>query len=407
MGIQLEYKGLYYKYISEDGLSQTDLNQDSRHSVAEVATRKNLSKGFKLSLYPRSDFYNKFFFYRKYLARRFHIEPKTLGKSIVSNIPLFRGVSLEGLFLKTMQANNPTLPYFTHTTSYYDFDQLDDLSNFAANVAQQSSRRPLQIVRGVINRHNMNLLKSKTSATVQDSLGGTSIRGFSEKVKKLYFKLTFGVRPGMRKFIPAISEKMAKRQLLLPELFDKKPATRLELLAKHVQSLKTKSHYFTALRREHLNLKKLLANQYLTTVSSNNFDLNKLIFFNVLFQNNNKIVEKIEDTELFWGYRQRKYKRFKKYIFQDGHKYDSKTLEPIARIEPKARFLKNNMVETITEFKKTDNAHYFNAIKYNRHRSELVPVNLARRLLRTKRTLVLPAHVNITLITNSYDVVHS
>jgi heme/copper-type cytochrome/quinol oxidase subunit 2 len=28
-------------------------------------------------------------------------------------------------------------------------------------------------------------------------------------------------------------------------------------------------------------------------------------------------------------------------------------------------------------------------------------------LLRTKRTLVLPAHVNLTLITNSYDVVHS
>lgn len=30
-----------------------------------------------------------------------------------------------------------------------------------------------------------------------------------------------------------------------------------------------------------------------------------------------------------------------------------------------------------------------------------------RRLLRTKRTLVLPAHINITLITSSYDVVHS
>jgi heme/copper-type cytochrome/quinol oxidase subunit 2 len=50
---------------------------------------------------------------------------------------------------------------------------------------------------------------------------------------------------------------------------------------------------------------------------------------------------------------------------------------------------------------------YHRSIKYNRHRGELVPVNLARRLLRTKRTLVLPAHVNITVITNSYDVVHS
>jgi heme/copper-type cytochrome/quinol oxidase subunit 2 len=28
-------------------------------------------------------------------------------------------------------------------------------------------------------------------------------------------------------------------------------------------------------------------------------------------------------------------------------------------------------------------------------------------MLRTKRTLVIPAHVNITAITNSYDVIHS
>ena len=34
-------------------------------------------------------------------------------------------------------------------------------------------------------------------------------------------------------------------------------------------------------------------------------------------------------------------------------------------------------------------------------------VVLSKRLLRTRRTLVLPAHVNITAITNSYDVIHS
>lgn len=36
-----------------------------------------------------------------------------------------------------------------------------------------------------------------------------------------------------------------------------------------------------------------------------------------------------------------------------------------------------------------------------------MPVSLSRRLLRTKKTLVIPAHVNLTVITNSYDVVHS
>lgn len=56
----------------------------------------------------------------------------------------------------------------------------------------------------------------------------------------------------------------------------------------------------------------------------------------------------------------------------------------------------------------SNNAYYFySSLKLNKKRSEVLSVNLARRLLRTKRTLVLPAHVNITVITNSYDVVHS
>lgn len=40
-------------------------------------------------------------------------------------------------------------------------------------------------------------------------------------------------------------------------------------------------------------------------------------------------------------------------------------------------------------------------------RSEVPSVQSNRRLLRTRRVLVLPAHTNITLITNSFDVMHS
>lgn len=49
----------------------------------------------------------------------------------------------------------------------------------------------------------------------------------------------------------------------------------------------------------------------------------------------------------------------------------------------------------------------YRAIRKNKNNSESMHNNLNRRLLRTKRTLVLPAHVNITIITNSYDVIHS
>lgn len=54
-----------------------------------------------------------------------------------------------------------------------------------------------------------------------------------------------------------------------------------------------------------------------------------------------------------------------------------------------------------------DSEDLYNLMKKNKKNNESIPVTLARRMLRTKRTLVLPAHVNITLITNSFDVVHS
>ena len=46
-------------------------------------------------------------------------------------------------------------------------------------------------------------------------------------------------------------------------------------------------------------------------------------------------------------------------------------------------------------------------LKKKKARNENTSIVLSPRLLRTKRTLVLPAHVNITAITNSYDVIHS
>jgi len=62
-----------------------------------------------------------------------------------------------------------------------------------------------------------------------------------------------------------------------------------------------------------------------------------------------------------------------------------------------------------TLVKKTDVDKYnlYTSVRTNKYKNEMIPVTLARRLLRTKRTLILPAHINITLITNSYDVVHS
>jgi hypothetical protein len=70
----------------------------------------------------------------------------------------------------------------------------------------------------------------------------------------------------------------------------------------------------------------------------------------------------------------------------------------------KSNFYINNFVSTDT----TDNlSKVYKFFKKNKKRDEFFNITTSRRLLRTRHTLVLPAHVNITAITNSYDVVHS
>lgn len=156
--------------------------------------------------------------------------------------------------------------------------------------------------------------------------------------------------------------------------------------------------------------------------------LTKLLLLNTKF---NQGGESLKDKELMpetlWGFRQKKYKRTKKFKFKPEVIYDPVTFKVIGQralpSSPKVDIagveLQNlnptygvSLDSSDTTFKERsknvgDTFNYRISSRINRHRSELVPVTLARRLLRTKRTLVLPAHVNLTLITNSYDVVHS
>jgi len=66
--------------------------------------------------------------------------------------------------------------------------------------------------------------------------------------------------------------------------------------------------------------------------------------------------------------------------------------------------LKNNSKLVVNDL---DGDVEYKLMKKNKTRNDNVGVLFSKRLLRVKRTLVLPAHVNITAITNSYDVCHS
>jgi len=156
--------------------------------------------------------------------------------------------------------------------------------------------------------------------------------------------------------------------------------------------------------------------------------LTKPLFLNTKFSQSGEMLKDKElMPETLWGFRQKKYKRMKKFKFKPEVTYDPvtftvighKTLGSSPKVDIAGLELHNTFAAKDSLFDDSDNTlkdrqkaigdtfNYRIAARINRHRSELVPVTLARRLLRTKRTLVLPAHVNLTVITNSYDVVHS
>jgi hypothetical protein len=65
--------------------------------------------------------------------------------------------------------------------------------------------------------------------------------------------------------------------------------------------------------------------------------------------------------------------------------------------------IKNNLILNDT----FDLTIFYKLLKKNKIKNEVNSVILSTRLLRTRKTLTLPAHINVTAITNSYDVIHS
>lgn len=138
-----------------------------------------------------------------------------------------------------------------------------------------------------------------------------------------------------------------------------------------------------------------------------NFDFNNdvISIFKLRFSDNeNTIKHKPVPHSTFLTMKQKRYKRRKniparvKY-FKDSKGNNTKKVRWSAN-----PYLFNN--ESIIQDFGSPTKQY-NLMKKNKTRYSNTSVVLSKRMLRTRRTLVLPAHVNITAVTNSYDVIHS
>lgn len=135
--------------------------------------------------------------------------------------------------------------------------------------------------------------------------------------------------------------------------------------------------------------------------------------FKIKFLDSNEIiVEKPEENVEFLVTKQKRYKRKQNIsnysLQQTNNLQEFMATKAKNATEQSARFLKNNsFFQQISNLGVKSSFDFYTTIKLHRTRAESFSINLSRRLLRTTRTLVLPAFTNISIIANSYDVVHS
>lgn len=103
----------------------------------------------------------------------------------------------------------------------------------------------------------------------------------------------------------------------------------------------------------------------------------------------------------YFAFKQQRYKARKLIPMVSKQFTDANYQDKVA----KGNFTLNNTYSIETDLENP--GRYYRMLRKNRIREEKMPVVVAKRLLRVKKTLVLPTHINITAVTNSYDVVHS
>lgn len=143
---------------------------------------------------------------------------------------------------------------------------------------------------------------------------------------------------------------------------------------------------------------------------SDNFLSEEQELFRLRFNDDSASVQhKVLPHTTYLSLKQKRYKRkknivpTKKFLHTEQ---DGKT--KIVKASYKPLLINNSIFEDVINSESSYNStRQYRMLKKNKARSEVFSVVTNRRMLRTKRTLVLPAHVNITIVSNSYDVVHS
>lgn len=114
-------------------------------------------------------------------------------------------------------------------------------------------------------------------------------------------------------------------------------------------------------------------------------------------------VHKNTPSNAYLTLKQKRYNRRKNISYRSQHVVADSGVKTTTVKRKSKPVLDNNLIFDSS----CDLTKKYRFFKKSKLRYDETNVVFNKRLLRTSRTLVLPAHINITAVTNSYDVIHS
>lgn len=125
----------------------------------------------------------------------------------------------------------------------------------------------------------------------------------------------------------------------------------------------------------------------------------------VSFNKESAVEKKFLTEQYYMIIKQKRYKRKKNIPLRIRHEknYEGKPIKKDIKFSDRPYLTIKRVLSSLH----IDPTKLYRALRKNKLRHENISIQFSRRMLRTKKVLVLPVNINLTIISNSYDVVHS
>nr|YP_010183556.1 cytochrome c oxidase subunit 2 [Paramecium gigas]QVG61505.1 cytochrome c oxidase subunit 2 [Paramecium gigas] len=401
--IQMLDSDNYYITGSQPQILEKTLNDNFLSFFKKKKLKFKWMENFYVDNSTNLNFYLQKIFSRKLWARKYY--KNFSSKSVASNHIVLGSVINKKAFLLKKKIKNLIFEYeyFLKNQAYFEkevpFLNLNNKKVHLHDTTRLSKKRmfqkmPILITKNYIYLHDIETIKNQTVNKKKTKV--------SVAVKAINY-----LNKNSIDYLLKLKASQKKKHKNIYEYFFEKIKTVSFLKQKKVIPVPVvkKKNFFSYFASLFFRKKKKSIAPGLSKVDPVFFEKITKGGLNANFNTTRTIERKMLSDAYYLVLRQKRYKRKKSINSRIIGKYNMQTKDVVkTTTETDKPYLFSNQIIKSLDF---DPNALYRLIKKNKTKTETFSVQLSRRLLRTKKTLVLPAHANITLISNSYDVIHS